>query len=137
MDEIKEAVEGEEEFEDETIEEPKAEEDEMEEVEDIPVPMPAPRLPTHKVLPRVRTPQIPAQMPLQSNIPIQPYYQQSYPSQAEIEAQRAEEIRQINMAIDRLQNNGIFRAELIAQLAQLNNHLGRIVSSLHVLAGGN
>lgn len=50
--------------------------------------------------------------------------------------QKAEQARFMQAEIERLQNDGSFRIELLYQLLQMNKHLGRIVSSLSILAGG-
>ena len=52
------------------------------------------------------------------------------PTQEEVEAMNEERMNQIQLEVTRLQNNGVYRAEILYQLVNLNSNLERIAQGL-------
>lgn len=49
----------------------------------------------------------------------------------------AEKMQQLQAEVERLQNVGVFRTELLYQLLGINSNLERIASSIDKVTGGN
>ena len=122
---------------DEEVEEEVPEPEVEEEVPYMEIPKFPPAQPRPAVKPQMRAqqpvsmPQFQPQIPLEEEIPFETYNQPAVE-----EASKEEQLRLVQLEIERLQNNGTFRAELLYQILQVNTHLGRISASLQKLAGG-
>lgn len=76
------------------------------------------------------TPQEMGKLQMQLDQMEQKQAQQQVPQEAGVSEEDMERMQQIQAEIDRLQNTGVFRAEVLYQLLGLNTNLERIATSL-------